>query len=254
MDDDRQFIYEQKRSKSRDDAPSEEFQDPLTVAVNPHSLPVGTKPFQAPDNCTGAAGGIKPCGKPATASLDPTVNFDNIFAVSDDIGNLLPSHVRDSKSVEHSARTTQLDCERGSKTGRSDDKLAGKNGASASSLPERESGRPRQHDSVDPVVGASAKTDLPTFNIFASTLIVSHGGLLMELLNYFVKELKCSLSESQKLVRCVVPNAGISRFIVDLSQGGKILPRIVCLSLFETDHLVADGEDLSPLSSSADCI
>lgn len=86
----------------------------------------------------------------------------------------------------------------------------------------------------------------------ASVLIVSHGGLLMELLTYFVRDLRCKLPG--RAVKQIMPNAGLSRFIVGLTddddeEGVKVLK---CLSLFEVDHLAIEG--CHPLATSADFI
>lgn len=92
------------------------------------------------------------------------------------------------------------------------------------------------------------------YDFFASVLVVSHGGLLMELLAYFVKELKCKLSESQRARFRIIPNAGVSRFVVQVGDGTKAFPKVICLSVFETDHLMSGFDDVAPLVSSADLI
>lgn len=114
---------------------------------------------------------------------------------------------------------------------------------------------------VSTVSGSEVKTEYSgpesnsqMYNVFASVLVVSHGGLLMELLAYFIKELKCKLSESQRARFRIIPNAGVSKFVVQIGDGTKAFPKVICLSVFETDHLVAGNEDVAPLVSSADLI
>lgn len=119
----------------------------------------------------------------------------------------------------------------------------------------------RRLGNVSTLAGTEAKTECigaesnsQMYNIFASVLVVSHGGLLMELLAYFVKELKCILSESQRARFRIIPNAGVSKFAVQIGDGTKAFPKVICLSVFETDHLVVGNEDVTPLVSSADFI
>jgi hypothetical protein len=93
---------------------------------------------------------------------------------------------------------------------------------------------------------------------FASVLVVSHGGLIAELIGHFAEELGCNLPGGRSAAQQITPNAGLSRFSITLlppvdedeleDPEAWIQSRIECLSLHDKDHLANDLEAI-PLAS-----
>lgn len=93
---------------------------------------------------------------------------------------------------------------------------------------------------------------------FASVLVVSHGGLIAELIGHFAEELGCNLPGGRSAAQQITPNAGLSRFSITLmppidedeleDPESWIQSRIECLSLHDKDHLANDLEAI-PLAS-----
>lgn len=82
--------------------------------------------------------------------------------------------------------------------------------------------------------GRNSSFDDDSFSLLsADILVVSHGGLLKELLTYFARELGLKLD-----VSCP-QNASINKFAVTVS--GNELPRVSCLLNNDTDHLMQQG-------------
>lgn len=84
----------------------------------------------------------------------------------------------------------------------------------------------------------------------ASVLIVSHGGLLCELVQHFADELQCRLPGGPASASQITPNAGLSRFCVTLlppvdedeasDPTAWIGAKIECLTLHDKGHLAND--------------
>jgi len=97
-----------------------------------------------------------------------------------------------------------------------------------------------------------ASLDCMSRAVFASVLVVSHGGLIAELIGHFSEELCCSLPGGQSAAQQITPNAGLSRFSVTLLPAvddeelddpeAWIQSRIECLTLHDKDHLANDVE------------
>jgi hypothetical protein len=71
----------------------------------------------------------------------------------------------------------------------------------------------------------------------ANVLVVSHGGLLRELIRHFVEELGCGVPGGKGQALRISPNTGLSKFTVTADEKEK--PRIICLSIHDKDHLVS---------------
>jgi hypothetical protein len=100
--------------------------------------------------------------------------------------------------------------------------------------------------------------DCVSSTAFASVLVVSHGGLIAELIGHFAEELGCNLPGGRSAAQQITPNAGLSRFSITLQPpvdddeqddpDAWIQSRIECLSLHDKDHLANDFEAM-PLAS-----
>lgn len=71
----------------------------------------------------------------------------------------------------------------------------------------------------------------------ADILIVTHGGVLRELIRYFVNTLGCQIPGGKGYMKNVSPNTGISRFTVTLGDSETDPPRLTCLTIHDRDHL-----------------
>ena len=78
----------------------------------------------------------------------------------------------------------------------------------------------------------------------AEVLLVSHGGLIQQLITYFIDGLGCKIPGGKKHALQVSPNTGLSKFTVALEPGME-RPVIICLSIHDKDHLV--GAEVTPL-------
>ena len=101
-------------------------------------------------------------------------------------------------------------------------------------IPSISSGR-GSFDDTDSMLSASYNPDV---------LLVSHGGLLKEMILYFVDELGCELPGGKDALIRTPYNTSISKFTVDLEDDCR--PKHVhCILLNDKDHLV--GHDLEVL-------
>ena len=80
-------------------------------------------------------------------------------------------------------------------------------------------------------------------SLLAEVLIVAHGGLLKELVGYFIDELGCKVPGGKKNALQVSPNTGISKFTITLGSVGE-LPKMTCLSIHDKDHLMEEAQAL----------
>ena len=76
----------------------------------------------------------------------------------------------------------------------------------------------------------------------ANVLIVSHGGVIRQLLLYFVDDLESKFpSGANRQLRIVSPNTGISKFKIVINEETKLPAFIECICLHNTEHLAKDG-------------
>ena len=73
--------------------------------------------------------------------------------------------------------------------------------------------------------------------LLAEVLVVAHGGLLKELLRYFVQDLGCKIPGGKEHALKVSPNCGLSRFTVSIFEDDDE-PKLTCLTIHDKDHLV----------------
>ncbi|KAJ8315691.1 hypothetical protein KUTeg_007841 [Tegillarca granosa] len=100
-----------------------------------------------------------------------------------------------------------------------------------SSVSSISSGRNSSFDDVDGVP--------PTI---ADVLVVTHGGLLKELIRHFVEDLDCKIQNKNHALK-ICPNCSISKFFVTL-QDVSDTPDINCILLHDRDHLLdLDSDD-----------
>ncbi|PVD28498.1 hypothetical protein C0Q70_11086 [Pomacea canaliculata] len=94
-----------------------------------------------------------------------------------------------------------------------------------SSLSSVSSGRNSSFDDADAI---------PT--VVADVLVVSHGGLLKELVAHFIDDFHCKVPGGKSHALRICPNTGVSRFMVTLGPPGQP-PAITCLLIHDKDHL-----------------
>ena len=75
----------------------------------------------------------------------------------------------------------------------------------------------------------------------ANVLIVSHGGVIRQLLLYFVDDLESEFpSGANRQIRFVSPNTGISKFKIVINEETKLPEFVKCICLHSTEHLAKD--------------
>ena len=75
----------------------------------------------------------------------------------------------------------------------------------------------------------------------ANVLIVSHGGVIRQLLLYFVDDLESEFpSGTNRQLRFVSPNTGISKFKIFINEETKLPKFVKCICLHSTEHLAKD--------------
>ncbi len=102
------------------------------------------------------------------------------------------------------------------------------------SIPSISSGR-GSFDDTDALLAATFTPEV---------LLVSHGGLIKEMILYFVDELGCELPGGREALIRTPYNTAISRFSVELGEDSKA-QSVNCLLLNDKDHLL--GQDFEIL-------
>lgn len=74
----------------------------------------------------------------------------------------------------------------------------------------------------------------------ANVLVVSHGGLLREMMRHFIENLGCSLPGGKGQALRLSPNTGLSKFTVSITDLNE-KPKIICLLIHDKDHLTENG-------------
>lgn len=77
-------------------------------------------------------------------------------------------------------------------------------------------------------------------------LVVSHGGLLKELVAHFIEDFQCKVPGGKSHALRICPNTGVSRFMVSLSEDDG-QPTITCLLIHDKDHLRSMSDTDLPL-------
>ena len=106
-------------------------------------------------------------------------------------------------------------------------------------------------------------SDMPPA-LLGEVLVVTHGGLLRQLISYFVDELGCKIPGGKNHALQTTPNTGLSKFTVSLSLEGE-RPMVTCLSIHDQDHLLdydcyhgaaaaSHREDVKPLSTTFEAL
>ena len=72
----------------------------------------------------------------------------------------------------------------------------------------------------------------------AEVLVVSHGGLLKELIRHIIEDFKCRMPGGKGHALRVGPNASLSKFTITVDDVSD-KPIITCLRLHDKDHLLA---------------
>jgi len=76
----------------------------------------------------------------------------------------------------------------------------------------------------------------------ANVLIVSHGGVIRQLLRYFVDDLQSEFpSGANRHLSIVSPNTGISKLKIFINEETKLPEFVKCICLHSTEHLAKDG-------------
>lgn len=75
----------------------------------------------------------------------------------------------------------------------------------------------------------------------ANVLIVSHGGVIRQLLLYFVDDLESDFPiGANRQLRFVSPNTGISKLKIFINEETKLPEFVKCICLHSTEHLAKD--------------
>lgn len=75
----------------------------------------------------------------------------------------------------------------------------------------------------------------------ANVLIVTHGGVIRQLLLYFVDDLASEFpSGSNRQLRFISPNTGLSKFKIFINEETKLPEFVKCICLHSTEHLAKD--------------
>lgn len=75
----------------------------------------------------------------------------------------------------------------------------------------------------------------------ANVLIVSHGGVIRQLLLYFADDLESEFpSGANRQLRFVSPNTGISKFKIVINEETKLPEFVKCICLHSTEHLARE--------------
>ena len=75
----------------------------------------------------------------------------------------------------------------------------------------------------------------------ANVLIVSHGGVIRQLLRYFVDDLQSEFPiGANRHVSIVSPNTGISKLKISINEETKLPEFVECICLHSTEHLAKD--------------
>lgn len=79
--------------------------------------------------------------------------------------------------------------------------------------------------------------------VAGEVLVVSHGGLIKELMKHFIEDFNCKVPGGKGHAMRVCPNTGVSRFMVTLSELDW-QPTVTCLLIHDKDHLKSLQEPL----------
>lgn len=80
-------------------------------------------------------------------------------------------------------------------------------------------------------------------SVAGEVLVVTHGGLIKELVTHFIEDLNCKVPGGKGHALRVCPNTGVSRFMVTLSET-DLQPAVTCLLINDKEHLKTWQEPL----------
>lgn len=110
---------------------------------------------------------------------------------------------------------------------------------------ERNDGASREsteETSVDSRSGRTASHNLERESTICDVLVVSHGGLIKELVKFFVEKLDCEIPGGKGNGLRICHNCSVSKYVVSVPRGdGPSLPKVTCLSINSKEHLQGMG-------------
>lgn len=106
----------------------------------------------------------------------------------------------------------------------------------ATTCPKQNSSTATERERRLSVCSSSDENDCSP-DLAGNVLVVSHGGLLKELVRYFLEELGCSLPGGKKQAMRISPNAGLSKFTVSVGDDDSERPKIICHQIHDRHHL-----------------
>lgn len=71
----------------------------------------------------------------------------------------------------------------------------------------------------------------------ANVLIVSHGGVIRQLINHFFTKVKSEFPVKSRSISMVSPNTGVSRFEIFLNEKTNLPEFVRCICLHDIEHL-----------------
>lgn len=111
---------------------------------------------------------------------------------------------------------------------------------------ERNDGASRkstEETSVQCISSETASQDVERESTISDVLVVSHGGLIKELVKFFVEKLDCEIPGGKGNGLRICHNCSISKFVVSVPRGDgpSLQPKVTCLSINSKEHLQGMG-------------
>ncbi|XP_061176540.1 fructose-2,6-bisphosphatase TIGAR-like [Saccostrea echinata] len=169
--------------------------------------------------------------------LPNTVTMDNINLVTS-AGNSSTHEENDKEFIVFQDDTNSESSGKSKKFEKSKDHLSTKsqcdkkhNGFTATFL---QKGRPLK----DFISDAESMEEWPTV---ADVLVVSHGGLIKELVKFFIEKLNCKMPAGNRNGLRIYHNCSVSKFLVSLPNENRSDRRVTCLFSNSKEHLQGLG-------------
>lgn len=111
---------------------------------------------------------------------------------------------------------------------------------------ERNDGASRKstdETSVQCISSETASQDVERESTISDVLVVSHGGLIKELVKFFVEKLDCEIPGGKGNRLRICHNCSVSKFVVSVPRGDdpSLQPKVTCLSINSKEHLQGMG-------------
>lgn len=100
-----------------------------------------------------------------------------------------------------------------------------------------------EETSVQCISGETASQDVERESTISDVLVVSHGGLIKELVKFFVEKLDCEIPGGKGNGLRICHNCSVSKFVVSVPtvDDPSLQPKVTCLSINSKEHLQGMG-------------